>query len=301
MDRPRTTTSSSSVPAWAAARSRSARRQRATRARSSSAARRCRARRRTGIPKPCSCDHRYRTHRDLVRRDGRRFRPGQFYFVGGHTKFYGTAMFRFRERDFEALEHDEAYRRPGRSAMPTSSRGTARPSACSACAAKAASIRPSRHAAAPYAHPPIPHEPVIAQIEQRLRAQGLQPFPMPAAIDFDPGGTLPALWHLRCVSVQDRRQGRCRDPADPPGAGAAATSNCATGGQVDAPDHRRQRPAHRRRRSRRARRASAASRRGLFVLSAGAINSRRAAAALGQPAPSARPGQFAATWSGATT
>src|SRR3954469_19278832 len=39
--------------------------------------------------------------------DGRPFRPGMFYFVGGHTKFYGTAMFRFRERDFEELKHTE--------------------------------------------------------------------------------------------------------------------------------------------------------------------------------------------------
>src|SRR5258706_15026227 len=37
----------------------------------------------------------------------RRFRPGQYYFVGGHTKFYGTAMFRFRERDFEAHELED--------------------------------------------------------------------------------------------------------------------------------------------------------------------------------------------------
>ena len=37
----------------------------------------------------------------------RRFRPGQYYFVGGHTKFYGAAMFRFRERDFEAVEHED--------------------------------------------------------------------------------------------------------------------------------------------------------------------------------------------------
>src|SRR2546425_2372844 len=37
----------------------------------------------------------------------RSFRPGQYYFVGGHTKFYGTAMLRFRERDFEAVAQQD--------------------------------------------------------------------------------------------------------------------------------------------------------------------------------------------------
>ncbi|HJV96759.1 MAG TPA: GMC family oxidoreductase, partial [Albitalea sp.] len=41
---------------------------------------------------------------------------------------------------------------------------------------------------APYAHPPVPHEPVLAEIERRLQAQGLHPFPMPAAVDFGVGG-----------------------------------------------------------------------------------------------------------------
>jgi len=34
----------------------------------------------------------------------------------------------------------------------------------------------------------VPHEPVLAAIEARLRAQGLKPFPMPCAVDFGPGG-----------------------------------------------------------------------------------------------------------------
>src|SRR5258705_2572242 len=51
-------------------------------------------------------DLRYRSHETWTSGE-RSFRPGQYYFVGGHTKFYGTAMFRFRERDFEAVVHDD--------------------------------------------------------------------------------------------------------------------------------------------------------------------------------------------------
>src|SRR3981081_842455 len=40
-------------------------------------------------------------------RDGRGvpFNPGNYYFVGGNSKFYGAVLIRYRERDFKALEH----------------------------------------------------------------------------------------------------------------------------------------------------------------------------------------------------
>ena len=40
-----------------------------------------------------------------------------------------------------------------------------------------------------FPHPPIPHEPVIGEVFERMRARGLHPSHMPAAIDFHPGGT----------------------------------------------------------------------------------------------------------------
>lgn len=133
------------------------------------------------------CEQRYKTTETWYA-DGRPFRPGMFYFVGGHTKFYGTAMFRFRERDFEAVEHDEGvsptwpirYRdlEPwyGEAERQFGVRGQA----------GADPTDPPR--STPYAHAPVPHEPVLAAIEQRLRSQGLKPFPMPSAIDLGPGG-----------------------------------------------------------------------------------------------------------------
>lgn len=29
----------------------------------------------------------------------------EHYYVGGNTKFYGAVLFRFREHDFQAIEH----------------------------------------------------------------------------------------------------------------------------------------------------------------------------------------------------
>lgn len=120
--------------------------------------------------------------------DGRPFRPGMFYFVGGHTKFYGTAMFRFRERDFEAVVHEEGVS----PAWPIRYRDL---EPWYLHAERQFGVRgqdgldptePPR--SAPYGHAPVPHEPALAAIEARLRALGLKPFPMPSAIDFGPGG-----------------------------------------------------------------------------------------------------------------
>lgn len=133
------------------------------------------------------CDQRYKTTETWYA-DGRPFRPGMFYFVGGHTKFYGTAMFRYRERDFEALAHEEGESPawPIRYADLEPWYGKAEQLFGVRGEGGSDPTDPPR--STPYAHAPVPHEPLLAAIEARLRAQGLQPFPMPSAVDFGPGG-----------------------------------------------------------------------------------------------------------------
>jgi choline dehydrogenase-like flavoprotein len=138
-------------------------------------------------PEAVFCDQRYKSTETWYA-DSRPFRPGMFYFVGGHTKFYGTAMFRFRERDFDAVEHAEGVSPawPIRYADLEPWYGQAERQFGVRGQAGTDPTEPPR--STPYAHAPVPHEPVLAAIEQRLRAQGLKPFPMPCAIDFGPGG-----------------------------------------------------------------------------------------------------------------
>lgn len=131
---------------------------------------------------------RYRAKETWTDGDGRRYRPGQYYFVGGHTKFFGTAMFRFREADFEALEHEE-----GVSPAWPIKYGDIEPYYDLAerlfgvrGAAGEDPTEPSRSHG--YPHPPIPDEPVIARLRDALHAQGLHPFHMPSAIDLGDGG-----------------------------------------------------------------------------------------------------------------
>lgn len=131
---------------------------------------------------------RYKTKERWLDAKGTPFRPGQYYYVGGHTKFYGTAMFRFRQSDFAQSEidgapspawpvrYDDLAPFYAKAEQLYGVRGTA---GCDP-------TEPPREA---FPHPAIPHEPVIQTLSDRMRAQGLRPFPMPAAVDFGVGGT----------------------------------------------------------------------------------------------------------------
>ena len=43
----------------------------------------------------------------MFNRDGGEIYPGFSYHVGGNTKVYGAALFRLREKDFEAFRHHD--------------------------------------------------------------------------------------------------------------------------------------------------------------------------------------------------
>ena len=117
--------------------------------------------------------------------DGKQFSPKQNYYVGGNTKFYGAILFRFRERDFEAIQHVDGispewpiryadlepwYTRAERLYQVHGERGTD-------------PIEPP--ATEPYPYPAISHEPRIAQLHSDLAAAGLHPFPLPNGILID--------------------------------------------------------------------------------------------------------------------
>jgi len=133
-------------------------------------------------------ERRYRARETWLDGQGRPFTPGQYYFVGGHTKFYGTAMFRLREQDFEATEHEDGVS----PAWPLSYREL-EPYYAEAellfrvhGQAGVDPTEPPRSSAYPFG--PIPHEPLIGALADKLRRRGLHPFHMPSAIDRREGG-----------------------------------------------------------------------------------------------------------------
>ena len=133
-------------------------------------------------------DLRYRTREIWHDGNGKPFRPGQFYFVGGHTKFYGTAMFRFRERDFEAVEHEEGVSPAWPIRYADLEPYYDRAERLFGVHGRAGDDPTEPPRTRPYPFPPIPHEPLLADLYDRFRGRGLKPFHMPAAVDFHPGG-----------------------------------------------------------------------------------------------------------------
>jgi choline dehydrogenase-like flavoprotein len=119
---------------------------------------------------------------------GRSFAPGVHYYVGGNTKVYGACLPRFREEDFERLEHQggvspewpfryadiERYYGEAERLYAVHGSGTEDPT------------EPWRSSAYPF--PPLPHEPEVQVFATALRRQGLQPFLMPSGVDRREGG-----------------------------------------------------------------------------------------------------------------
>jgi choline dehydrogenase-like flavoprotein len=125
---------------------------------------------------------RYRAQLTWHDGEGKPFQPFTHHFVGGNTKMYGGALLRLREHDFGEVRHhgglspawpiayDELEPYYAEAEWLYHVHGRRGDDPCEP--------RSSR----PYAHEPVPHEPRIADLEQRLRAAGLRPFALPLAV-----------------------------------------------------------------------------------------------------------------------
>jgi choline dehydrogenase-like flavoprotein len=125
---------------------------------------------------------RYHTSDVWRDRDGEAFHPGTGYWVGGNTKVYGGALFRWREKDFDQVIHQggispewelkyqdfEPYYTLAENLYQVHGERGSDPT------------EPST--AYPYPHPAIRHEPRIQEIHEALEQKGLHPFHLPLAI-----------------------------------------------------------------------------------------------------------------------
>lgn len=116
---------------------------------------------------------------------GSAFSPGNYYNVGGNSKFYGAVLVRYRREDFSELKHLEgvspAWPFPYEELEPWYSRAEA-----------LYQVRgelgddPTEpvHSAA-YPHPPVPEESAIARVRKRIKDQGLHPASLPLGVDIE--------------------------------------------------------------------------------------------------------------------
>ncbi len=133
-------------------------------------------------PRAVFVDDRYGPGEQWLDSRDRDFTPGQHYYVGGNTKFYGGALLRFREPDFGEVRHQD-----GVSPAWPLSYTDLRPYYLRA--EELYSVHGLRGTDpteppedAPYPHAPLPHEPRIQKLHDDLRQIGLSPFPLPMAV-----------------------------------------------------------------------------------------------------------------------
>ena len=137
--------------------------------------------------------------------------------VGGPTKFYGAALYRLREVDFQAtrLETGESAAWPITYSELEPYYSAAEQVYAVHGASDGDPTEPSR--SAPYPYPPIPHQGMVKGLVERLQDNGV------AVSACSPGSRLPGgrqvrpLRHVRCVLLPPRRQDGRRDRVHPAG------------------------------------------------------------------------------------
>src|SRR6185437_10661082 len=113
---------------------------------------------------------------------GKPFQPQVHYYVGGATKLYGAALYRFREEDFGELRHHDGV-------SPAWPIGYDELEPYYALAEQLYQVHGARGedpteppASGPYPHPALPHEPRIQQLADDLAAVGHHPFHAPCGV-----------------------------------------------------------------------------------------------------------------------
>jgi choline dehydrogenase-like flavoprotein len=116
---------------------------------------------------------------------GTSFNPKQHYYVGGNTKVYGAVLFRFRERDFGEVRHVDGVSPAWPLAYDDFEPWYTRAERLYSVHGERGVDPDDPPASAPYPHPPISHEPRIAELSAGLAAAGMHPFPLPMGILID--------------------------------------------------------------------------------------------------------------------
>src|SRR5580765_5222579 len=118
----------------------------------------------------------------MYNKNGGEIRPGFSYHVGGNTKVYGAALFRLREKDFEAFPHKDGISPEWPIKYNDWEPYYTQAEELFQVHGKAGEDPTEPWRANDYPFPPISHEPRIAEVFQTLKARGLKPYPAPMGV-----------------------------------------------------------------------------------------------------------------------
>jgi choline dehydrogenase-like flavoprotein len=117
--------------------------------------------------------------------DGKPFNPGNYYYAGGNSKFYGAVLMRYRAQDFAPLRHMGGTT-PGwpldYAALEPFYQEAENLYQVRGCLGQDPS-EPTH--SGDYNFPPVPDEPAIADLRARLISAGLHPASLPLGVDID--------------------------------------------------------------------------------------------------------------------
>jgi choline dehydrogenase-like flavoprotein len=116
---------------------------------------------------------------------GQAFNPGNYYYVGGNTKLYGAVLIRYRAEDFAPIAHRDGTTPGWPFAYDELEPWYTRAERLYNVRGVLGFDRTEPHHSAPYPFGPVPDEPAIAAVRQRLTTVGLNPFSLPLGVDID--------------------------------------------------------------------------------------------------------------------
>lgn len=125
---------------------------------------------------------RYRPNENWYDKDDKPFKPYIHYNVGGNSKMYGAALFRFRENDFAEVKHYGGVSPAWPFGYETLEDYYTKAENLYSVHGKRGADPSEPPAKVDYPLAALPYEPLIQDLDRKLRKLGLKPFPLPMGV-----------------------------------------------------------------------------------------------------------------------
>ncbi|MCP9174593.1 GMC oxidoreductase [Acinetobacter baumannii] len=118
-------------------------------------------------------------------KDKKPFRPGNYYYVGGNSKFFGAVLARYRKEDFLEMEHEGGISPAWPVTYEEFEPWYTKAEALFKVRGDARFDPTEPYHSAPYPYKAIEDEKAIKVVKDKLIAKGLNPYPLPLAVDIE--------------------------------------------------------------------------------------------------------------------